>query len=671
MYFPKWDTTNGYLPYRYFISFFLENDQMPYWNPFQRMGYPGYADLQSGCWYPITRIIMLFGQYDIVSVTIELLSCFVIAALGMFRLSMHIHNHEKTAFLLGLAYALSGFMTGSTHLMVFLIGVAWLPWIIWSMLAFLQAYQWKYGVYLAGFMAMNITGASPAYTILMVYIMVGMLIWHLFKLNFSGAVIRSILRGAWPAILLLALLTAPYVVSFFEFLPYFNRAHQRPYEDMVINPLVPGNWLSLIYAYTINDRHHEWFKLTDLSLRDTYIGIFLVPMIILGLMRDWKKSMFISLVVCALISFLAALGDETFIYQYLFKLPGFGLFRHPSFLRSYGIFCLILLAGYRLKDILDGVRLDAKERYVMGAFLLMFVGFTVWAASGSSLELLKKAVEEIFSMEELPSTGMSTLLWLNGMVIIALLVLVVVLRRITGMSMFFAIAIFCTADLALHIRYTGPTTMYHTYSFSKMKQFFDELPAEISQVDPQIPMSAMTDLRDIRLTDGIQVNYATFFKHICIDGENPLRMKNFDDAKTSGALTWNQRFPLAFITNELWHEGMNAPDTTVSTGKITGIDVGFNKFTIDFQNEVDHESWICLNQNYHGQWSARLGEINLPVEKVNGMIMGVRVPGKSKGKIEFSYRSAWIPTLQRAAMSGWIFWMVFLGLSGIKKSRKV
>jgi len=303
--------------------------------------------------------------------------------------------------------------------------------------------------------------------------------------------------------------------------------------------------------------------------------------------------------------------------------------------------------------------------------LVMFVGFTVWAASGSSLELLKKAVEEIFSMEELPSTGMSTLLWLNGMVIIALLVLVVVLRRITGMSMFFAIAIFCTADLALHIRYTGPTTMYHTYSFSKMKQFFDELPAEISQVDPQIPMSAMTDLRDIRLTDGIQVNYATFFKHICIDGENPLRMKNFDDAKTSGALTWNQRFPLAFITNELWHEGMNAPDTTVSTGKITGIDVGFNKFTIDFQNEADHESWICLNQNYHGQWSARLGEINLPVEKVNGMIMGVRVPGKSKGKIEFSYRSAWIPTLQRAAMSGWIFWMVFLGLSGIKKSRKV
>src|SRR5690606_23830310 len=127
-YIPNWDNINGDLTYRYFISDYLWKGNLHFWNSFQLFVYSCYFVLQSGCWYPLVWVLMLFGKYDITSLMIELMSCFVIAGLGMYKLSNYIHQCKKTAFILGLSFALSGFMVGSAQLMVFLVGVAWLPW---------------------------------------------------------------------------------------------------------------------------------------------------------------------------------------------------------------------------------------------------------------------------------------------------------------------------------------------------------------------------------------------------------------------------------------------------------------------------------------------------------------------------------------------------------------
>ena len=96
IYIPKWDNINGYLPYRYFISDYLWNGHLPLWNPFQRLGFPGYSDLQSGVWNPIVWVIMLFGKYTTNSLIAELLSCYVFAGLGMFKLSNYFFKCKKT-----------------------------------------------------------------------------------------------------------------------------------------------------------------------------------------------------------------------------------------------------------------------------------------------------------------------------------------------------------------------------------------------------------------------------------------------------------------------------------------------------------------------------------------------------------------------------------------------
>ena len=103
----KWDNIDAYLPYRYFISDYLWNGHFPFWNSFQQLGTPVYSDLQSGAWYPITWVLMLFGKYTITSLTLEIISCYIIAGLGFFKLSNYIHSDNRVALLLGFSYALS------------------------------------------------------------------------------------------------------------------------------------------------------------------------------------------------------------------------------------------------------------------------------------------------------------------------------------------------------------------------------------------------------------------------------------------------------------------------------------------------------------------------------------------------------------------------------------
>ena len=47
----QWDMLDCFLPWRYFVGESLQNGNLPFWNPYQHLGYPIHADLRS-VWYP-------------------------------------------------------------------------------------------------------------------------------------------------------------------------------------------------------------------------------------------------------------------------------------------------------------------------------------------------------------------------------------------------------------------------------------------------------------------------------------------------------------------------------------------------------------------------------------------------------------------------------------------
>lgn len=670
IYIPKWDSINGYLPYRYFISDYLWNGHLPLWNPFQRFGYPGYADLQGGCWYPIVWFLMLFGKYDITSLMIELLITFLVAGLGMYKLSCYIHQCKKTAFILGLSYALSGFMVGSSQLMVFLIGVAWLPWCILYLLKFFNTLNYKYVLATAVFVAMQTTGASPAYTIILTYIFVGIFIYFFWKYRQEFSALKKGLLGGFLLVVTMALLLLPYIQSFLEFLPYFNRGDKLAYQGFLIqNPFVFANYISFLFPYTVIS-NSEWFNITDLTLRNAYIGIIGLLGLVFTLIQFKKRNQyFFPLLICFITSLILALGDEFFIYKYLYHLPGFGLFRHPSFFRGYAMFCMLLLSGFSLKNIITTDVFSKIEKGVIVFGGVIIIVFVFVAYSKTSTTQVQETFNEIISLKEFSNTSFYSHLLINLITILVIAWISFLIKSAAKLSLFSTIVVFVVLDLGVQTRLSAPTTMYYNISYKDVKTYFNNLPNDFNQKYNYDPFKNLNDGQDLITTNGIWKNLATFNKTISSVGENPLRFNSFDAAIENGVLDRNMENELLFFPtkefkgNDTLQKGLiwatptkiNIIDGSTSIKNVT---VGYNSFSAEVKNSANESQWLILNQNYHHLWKAYYNEEAVPVNKVNEMVIGIEIPKNSKGKIRFEYSSPFL--IYSALISLFSYLTVFL-----------
>lgn len=654
MYIPKWDNINGYLPYRFFISDYLWNGHLPLWNPFQRFGYPGYADLQGGCWYPVVWFLMLFGKYDITSLMLELLITFLVAGLGMYKLSCYIHQCKKTAFILGLSYGLSGFMVGSSQLMVFLIGVAWLPWCILYLLKFFNTLNYKYILATAVFVAMQTTGASPAYTIILAYIFTGMFIYFFWKNKRDFSVIKKSLLGGVLLVASLLLLLLPYIQSFLEFLPYFNRREKLEYQGFLIqNPFVLADYASFILPYTVIS-NSEWFNITDWSLRNAYIGIIgLLGFVFTLLQYKNRNSYYFPLMVCIIASMVFAFGDEFFIYKYLYHLPGFGLFRHPSFFRGYAMFCMLILAGFSLKRIISDGTISKKEHGFIWGFVVVLVSLTIFAYTKTTVGQLQDNISQIVSLKEFSSHSFYTHFIINIVILVIIGWISYLVKAVAKFSLFTTLIVFLGLDLGFQARLSAPSTLHFSVKYKGVKEYFNNLPNEINQEYNHFAFKQLNDTQGLKTTEGFWQNIATFNKCISSVAYNPLRFNSFDAAIENGVLDRNMEnellsFPTKeFNGNDTLQKGLiwatptkiNVIDGSTSIKSVT---VGYNSFYAEVKNSANESQWLILNQNYHHLWKAFYNKEALPVSMVNEMVMGVEIPKNSKGKIRFEYSSPFL-----------------------------
>jgi hypothetical protein len=658
-YIPKWDNINGYLPYRYFISDYLWNGHLPLWNPFQRFGYPGYADLQSGCWYPLVWVLMLFGKYDITSLIIELLSCFIIAGLGMYKLSNYIHQCKKTAFILGLSFALSGFMVGSAQLMVFLVGVAWLPWCIWALLRFFETQKYKHMLLTALFVSLQITSASPAFTIILVYIFVGMFLYQFWKYRTAISVLKKNTLGGIFLVATMAVLLLPYIKSFLDFSPYFNRADKLEYQGFLIaNPFVLADYWSFLFPYTVIAKC-DWFKLTDLSMRNASIGLLGFVAFIFSLTRLKRANKYaVPLLFGVVFSMMLAFGDEFFIYKYLYHLPGFGLFRHPSFFRVYAMFCMLLLAGFWFKQVFENNAFSRNERKAVWAIIFIFLGVFVVAGVNTTSSEIAKNIDEIFDLTEFHSTDFYAHLVVNVVAFFLILGITALLTKTAKLSIFKTLMLFMVLDIAVQTRLMAPSTLHYNIEYSEFKNYFNSLPNQLNQTYNNTPFKQLDDTQGLMATKGIWQNVATFNKTISSVGVNPMRFKTFDIADENGALERIKENPLLYFPTQTFN-----PNDTLKPGYIWGtptpvvikelattisdVKIDYNKFSAKVTNAANENQWLVLNQNHHYLWKAFFNGEELLVHQVNEMVMGVEIPKNADGTIEFVYSS---PKLMYAFM---------------------
>jgi hypothetical protein len=120
-------------PVQTFAAVQSANGIIPFWNPFSFMGMPFLADLQTGFFYPLNRILTLFVSGESLSpwaIEFVIILHFFIAQIAMYYLAKSFKVSSQGAIISAISYSFSMLMVCHVIHPMIVYHLAWLPMIL-------------------------------------------------------------------------------------------------------------------------------------------------------------------------------------------------------------------------------------------------------------------------------------------------------------------------------------------------------------------------------------------------------------------------------------------------------------------------------------------------------------------------------------------------------------
>lgn len=356
----KWDTADAYYPWRFFLAECLRHGHLPLWMPYEMLGYPFFADPQSAAWYPPAWIIALLSGYTMPGVQLEFILSVCMGGWGFYKLAKAFNQSSFAALLIAVSYACSGFFIGNAQHLTWIISAAYLPWIFYYYLKIIRENKIQDALLLALFMFLLLTGGYPAFLMLIGYTLLFIFIFHVLQLSYRKKISQLIafIKANAITLIVFLLLGAGIIASIMQVQPFINRGAGTSLHSANANPFSPASLLSFLFPFA-GIRNTEFFG-TDLSMINTYIGIFALLLLGSAISSFRMGRLKIVLLVYGLLSMLASFGAATPIRKWLYEyVPFMNMFRHASLFRLFFIIPFLLIAGFALDLLMQG---DGKIR---------------------------------------------------------------------------------------------------------------------------------------------------------------------------------------------------------------------------------------------------------------------------------------------------------------------
>ena len=365
----KNDSLIYFLPYRYHVSESIQHGFFPWWNPYLYTGIPIHGDIQSGVWNPAVIFISLFTTYDMSVLQWELLLYILLSALGMYKLTRFFGCAAPTSFAAGIAYACSGFMTDSGGLLPWINSAAYLPFVFYYFLRLLKIPTAVDSIKLALALSLLLTTGYPSFFIFAGYVLLAATcFWLLFKKENRWKPLSFLSLS----FVLFLLICSPAILSWWDFLPYYNRGQGTSLEGAVSNSFPAFGAISYLLSSAVS-KNHEWLQ-TDISARNASIGLFFLLAFIITLATRLRASQKFILGGVVL-TFLFTLGGATPLREWCYRLlPFMDTFRHPANMRVFTTIGIIVLAAPVADRFFAGTWTPSKRFYgvilITGVILL-------------------------------------------------------------------------------------------------------------------------------------------------------------------------------------------------------------------------------------------------------------------------------------------------------------
>ncbi|RYY46173.1 MAG: hypothetical protein EOO06_15060 [Chitinophagaceae bacterium] len=333
-------------PNKYFFSEALRHGYIPYWNPYLNYGFPLFADPGFAWWHPITWIFGLIG-YSPFTFTIELLTYLIIAAFGMYRLGRQFAINRRTAFVMGIMFAGSGFFIGNMQHINFLTCAAFLPWMVgaWWKLQHEPTIKNVLVTVLATYLLC--TAGHPAIPIGSLYFMMSLAVGYL-VLNWKEVNKTSFFFYNFLYIALTAIACLPVILSYAQLMPYYTRSEAVSHLSTSNLGFTIPSYISFLSPVTTIKG--ESYFLTDVSMRNGYFSLFGFLALVSIIVSKINKTQKILLGAAAVMLVLSLGG---WIKQLLYEnLPLLSFIRTNGEFRVFGLFSFIVCVGFLLHQLM-------------------------------------------------------------------------------------------------------------------------------------------------------------------------------------------------------------------------------------------------------------------------------------------------------------------------------
>lgn len=365
----------------------LRAGQVALWNPYLSLGGTHAGDPAALAWYAPALLLFVLLP-DLIAYNYTVILHLVIAAAGMYAVARAWQQTRAAACLAALIYAFNGFAVAHLEHLNIVIGLAWLPVIVFFLEKFLSTHRVKYLVLGSLALGMQILGGHTQIVLYSGIVWGSLALLRLVqdwrqgkRVQMLGGVLGCVLTTA-GGLGIAAIFLAPFV----ELLGFTVRAGGVTYEYATSFSLEPARLIAFLYPYWFGGNPGSVERgpgsLIEMS---AYIGIFALALMPFALAR--REGRVYLLGGLAVIALLLALGKFTPMYSLLYHLPLFGSVRVPARLLLIVVFALALLAGFGL-DQLRTSRRGSIQTFVLAAlslFCLLTLTFALIAKLGIPL----------------------------------------------------------------------------------------------------------------------------------------------------------------------------------------------------------------------------------------------------------------------------------------------
>ncbi len=658
----KYDMIDCYYPWRFMVSESLRNGMLPFWNPYQTLGYPIHADPQSGAWYPLVWIISYLREYDIYSLHIEYVIHLCIAAFGMFFLGNTLKFDKRVSFIIAVAYVFSGFFIGNSQHFTYTISGAWIPLILAQYMLLFEKQHFKHAIWFSFFMFMLISGGYPAFLFILIYFLFVLFSFYLIKLYREKkfhALKKFILHNG-IAVIATLLLSSVVLISIVNLTPYITRGGKIPLEMAFLCPLSPKSLISFILPFaTIRDMA---FYDTDLSMSNAYFGLIPLIFFIYAILVK-KPGIYWLFFAYGLICLAAALGRYLPIREFLYDyVPFMGMFRFPSLFRLFPILFFLLIAGYGLNKFIAKEKIKDTKLIIISVVLFgIFIISLILSRFDGYLMMKDFVKHELFKASQISLIRQHIAFQSVIQLFFAGLFIASVFVFKNMKKIILAFIIISSADMLIATQLNAPYTVYSEFYKTKaVKQISETFPKKF-------PVPENKNVIFNNDTAGIGngtfwKNLNTFHKQIAWDGFAPIVFKGYAYLADSVPDLFRKVLsnPPVYLSSEFFpedsakvHQQSNSAkqkncylkdeslqkikesNCTANSGD-TAFITAFSPEKIEINCYTKNPQLLCLLQNYYQGWKVFVNNKETEITKVNFGLMACIVPA-GKSTIDFRY----------------------------------